>query len=367
MRPRCSLAGVPLLLVVLLTTVASSTAPSADGKTKDGFTLAVVRRDSIAMPFATYDGKEWKNAWPTPAQKVTAPIQLSGVPKKWWSGSDPITKWTLWPIEPGDGASRTIDTVSPTIYPAHCEQALGLKTTYSTQQELPPLRIHPYPKAGLAVSVGSAAPKIEPIQIVDAASSPLAEPIVRAITDEVLDEEKRMIGIFMQAGRGWKHSYNDEERKTIPLRLEALYKVSKGLGDRDVFYFEGLKYYAIREGEGAAAKPAPPKDTDGKPPCDLVTFVSGWLVGREDELLKDKDKILPKSIMVAVTSCNFETANIMLPLGVVRVGEKAYWAVQRSSWTHEYYSVLDVTEDKYVLPVMAAAGGSCRRRPPVVD
>lgn len=378
MRPRCSLAGVPFLLtilvvlIVLVTTAPSSTAPSstapsapsADEKAKDGFTLAVVRRDSIARPFATYDGKGWKNAWPDPALKVTAPIALADVPKKWWSGRDPIMKWTLWPIEPADGASRTIETVSPTIYPAHCEQGLGLRTTYSTQQEVPPPRVQPYPKAGLAVSAGATAPTIEPIQIVDVASSSLATPIARAIVDEVLDEEKRKIGIFMRAGEGWKHPYNDEERKEIPLRLEAMYKVSKGLGDRDVFYFEGLKYYAIRDPEAASKKPPQPKD--GKEPCDLVTFVSGWLIGREDELLKDKDNILPKSIMVAVTSCDFAAANIMLPLGVVRVKEKAYWAVQRSSWTHEYYSVLDITDDKFILAAMAASGGTCRR-PRIVD
>ena len=73
MRPRRSLAGVlfilPALLVLL--TSPSSTAPSTDrdgeaeDESKQSFTLAVVRRDSIAIPFATYDGKRWKNAWPS--------------------------------------------------------------------------------------------------------------------------------------------------------------------------------------------------------------------------------------------------------------------------------------------------------------
>ena len=296
MRPRCSLAGVRFLLpilpiltiltilIVLLTTVPSSTAPAADDKAKDGFTLAVVRRDSIARPFATYDGKGWKNTWPEPGLKVTSPIALADVPKKWWSGRDPIAKWTLWPIDPADGASRTIETVGPTIYPAHCEQALGLKTTYSTQQEVPPPRVQPYPKAGLAVSVsaGAAGPAIEPIQIVDVASSPLVTPIARSIVDEVADEEKRLVGIFTRAGEGWTHPYSHEERKETPLRIEAMYKVSKGLGDRDVFYFEASKFYAIRDAEEASKKPPVPKDAnakdtkDGKDKeaCDLVTFVS---------------------------------------------------------------------------------------------
>ncbi len=48
----------------------------------------------------------------------------------------------------------------------------------------------------------------------------------------------------MRAGEGWRHPYLADERKETPFRIEALYKVARGFGDRDVFYFEGLKHYA---------------------------------------------------------------------------------------------------------------------------
>jgi hypothetical protein len=143
MRPRRSLAGVPFLrqirlrsilllpiLVVILTTTPSSVASSADEEAKQRFTLAVVRRDSIAIPFATYDGKRWKNAWPNPESRVTAPIMLADVPRRWWSGLGPIAKWTFWPLDEADGASRTLETIAPTWFPAHCQQGMGLRTTY---------------------------------------------------------------------------------------------------------------------------------------------------------------------------------------------------------------------------------------------
>lgn len=379
MRPRLSLAGfrrsallLPILVVRL--TSSSSTAPSPD-EAKESFTLAVVRRDSIAIPFATYDGKRWKNAWPMPASQVTAPIALSDVPKKWWSGTDPVTKWTFWPIDASGGGSSTLETIGPTWYPAHCQQGIGLRTTYSARELVPPPRVQPYPKAGLAVSsatvgagggtggaAGMAAPPvIEAIQVVDIASSPLVTPLARSIVSTVFDEEKKRIVIFMRAGESWTHPYSDEERKETPLKIEALYKVARGLGEKDVYYFEGLKFYAIRDAKASDKKPR----TEGNPetePCDLVTFVSGWLIGREDELLKDPARIKPVQIMVNVTSCDFERANIMLPLGAVRVKDKAMWAVQWSAWTHEHYSVLDIKEDDLILSATGGEGGSCPRR-----
>jgi hypothetical protein len=415
MRPRRSLAGVPFLrsilllpiLVVILTTP-SSIASSADEEAKERFTLAVVRRDSILIPFATYDGKRWKNAWPKPESRVTAPIMLADVPKRWWAGLGPIAKWTFWPLETADGASRELETIAPAWFPAHCQQGMGLRTTYSTREVLPPPHIQPYPKAGLAVSAGAAAPAIAPIEIVDIASSPLVTPLARTLVSKVAEEENTIINNYVRAGEGWKHPYTPDERKETPFRIEALYKVARGLGDRDVFYFEGLKHYAVRDPDPSSKKSRDSKDTrttsqsasqnlqstpagqapkgspllqsaaptaaaaaepaardgggPGKEPCDLVTFVSGWLIGDQEEMLKDNKRIMPKEVRIRVTSCDFATAPIMLPLGVVRLKDKALWAVQWSGWTHEHYSLLDVKDDDLIAAVTGGGGGDCPYR-----
>ncbi len=289
---------------------------------------------------------------------------------------------------------------------------------------MPPPHVQPYPKAGLAVSGGASAPAIAPIEIVDIASSPLVTPLARTLVAEVAEEEKRIIGNYMRAGEGWKHPYTEEERKETPFRIEALYKVARGLGDRDVFYFEGLKHYAIRDPEpssskksqsierrsrpddvaesaidadgaggegiaviatrgagenrgggvtgtagaaaaaaaGAAVAAAQKGGGPGQEPCDLVTFVSGWLIGREDELLKDVERIKPKQVKVVVTSCDFAAASIMLPLGVVRVKDKSLWAVQWSGWTHEHYSLTEVKDDDLILAAIGSSGGQCLRK-----
>lgn len=419
MRPRRSLDGVPFLLLILavfLTATPSSTAPSAasatsaDDEAKQAFTLAVVRRDSITIPFATYNGKRWKNAWPQPEGRVTAPIMLADVPRRWWSGLPPVAKWTFWPLDPADGASRTLETIAPTWYPAHCLQGLGLRTTYSTREVVPPPHVQPYPKAGLAVSAGAGAPKVEPVDVVDVASHGLVTPLARALVSKIAEQETEIINNYVRDGQGWRHPYNEDERKETPFRIEALYKVAKGLGDRDVYYFEGLKHYSVRDPAPSSKKPREQKDTGasqqsssssarttsqslqstptapsaaksqllqpaepaaaatkkgggpGQEPCDLVTFVSGWLIGREDELLKDKSSIKPKQVKVVVTSCDFAAASIMLPLGVVRVKDKAVWAIQWSGWTHEHYSLTEVKDDDLIMAATSSGGGSCPAR-----
>ena len=157
-----------------------------------------------------------------------------------------MLKWTFWPISRRPTArSRTLETIAPTWFPAHCQQGLGLRTTYSTREVVPPPHIQPYPKAGLAVA-GAAA--IAPIEIVDIASSPLVAPLARALVrSEVYDEETKLVKNYVRAGVGWKHPYTEDERKETPFRIEALYKVARGLGDRDVYYYEGLKHYAVRD------------------------------------------------------------------------------------------------------------------------
>lgn len=403
MRLGRSVAGV---LVFVLLAMGWSAWPAGAPK-DEAFTLAVVRRDAIVIPFATYDGKRWKNAWPLPESRITAPISNADVPKRWWSGRDPISRWTFFPIR---GESSEITTQGPTWFPNHCSQAVGLRTSYQATERVPPPNVQPYPKDGLALS-GTA--KITPIEILDVASSAAARELEKFLADPVNDGETKQVHQYMRTTPGWTHSYTDEERKLNPVRLEALYRVPRGHGDRDVYYFEALKHYAVREpakdstdtrrrparevdlAEVARARQAAATDSSlrgapdpgsqpdmptpfvpdrapgaprrstekkspsaqelekaGYAPCDLITYISGWVTRRGDE------KIDPITVNVIVTSCDLNAAYIMLPLAVVHVKDKPLWVVQWSGWTHEHYSVLDVKDDRIETEAWAR-GGSC--------
>ena len=48
---------------------------------RDAFTIAVLRRDGILIPFAAFDGRAWETPWPASDSGVVLPIALGDVPR----------------------------------------------------------------------------------------------------------------------------------------------------------------------------------------------------------------------------------------------------------------------------------------------
>src|SRR6266581_1907555 len=107
-RMRLILAGGALLASV----VSSAEPPPAT------FTLGVLRRDAMVVPFATYDGKRWENHWPQPSQGVDVPVNLRSVPGRWWGKSGPLDTWQVWT----DGAARLVHVRQPDWLQTHCKK-----------------------------------------------------------------------------------------------------------------------------------------------------------------------------------------------------------------------------------------------------
>ena len=154
---------------------------------------------------------------------------------------------------------------------------------------VPPPHIQPYPKAGLAVA-GAAV--ISPIEIVDVATSPLVVPLARALVRSVYDEETKLVKNYVRAEVGWLHPYSDDERKETPFRIDAMYKVARGLDGRDVYYYEGLKHYAVRD---PASKSSKTSSSKTPPVGDVDTRVArcdGY--GRRSRVGPGKTQRLPR-------------------------------------------------------------------------
>ena len=64
------------LLAGVLAASAVALSAAADQK----FSLAVLRRDGVMIPFASYDGRGWTVAWPGSATDVPLPISLGDIP-----------------------------------------------------------------------------------------------------------------------------------------------------------------------------------------------------------------------------------------------------------------------------------------------
>src|SRR3954471_11584112 len=57
------------------------------------FSLGVLRRDGVLIPFAAFDRGHWSAPWPAAARDVQIPISIESVPRKWWGPQEPSTQW----------------------------------------------------------------------------------------------------------------------------------------------------------------------------------------------------------------------------------------------------------------------------------
>lgn len=305
------------------------------------FSLAILRRDGILVPFASYDGKTWSNSWPVVGQAASVPITLADTPKGWWPDKRPLLDWTLFPIrQDGPTLPRTVHANAVNFFRAGCQSAVGLFTDYKPATLPPPLRVHPYPKDALAYA-GDV--QISPIEVIPPTDS-MATALAKELPEEITPKEDAMVSQFVQ--HNWYHSYTERERHDMPVKVEALYRVPRGLG-RDLYYFEAVKRYLL------------PKNStlEKGAQCDLITFAYGWFMNAMPK------KALEIKTRVVVTSCDYRGVNFLLPLGTVTVNSRPLWIVQWSNATFESYAVMEPGmwggQGLGLRPLIETPGGAC--------
>jgi hypothetical protein len=308
------------------------------GASRPPVTLAILREDGILIPFATFDGK-WKNKWPQPVAEAEVPITLGDVPKSWWPDGRVQREWTLWSP---DGSSRRLTVTAPAWMRAQCVSNVGLRTDFKSEVILPDPETMPYPKAGLATSAGAEAVKVEPVSVVDPSSEEL-KPLLKNLDARFRAAEERADD---EAAYRW--TYLDAFQKG-PIVTEAVHRGPDIVPGRFVYYFEMTR----RHTKGLATGWLLSEYGVEPPPCDLVTFASGWArlgQGRQDV-----------SMEAVVTDCNREEAVFQYPFGVIRVyGGRPLWIVQWSTWQAEWYSVVDFGNPLQPRALFETWGGGCR-------
>ncbi len=335
---RARLAG---LLVTILLAAGFTFFPTPGRSDGYMFSVAVLRRDGVIVPFATFDGNRWNNRWP--AEHATdLPIALPDVPKDWWPDGRAQADWTAW-LTTGD--SRPIKVQAPVTLNVHCTRRVGLRTDFVAMEPAPPPTFQPYPKSGIAVS-GPTPVAVERIQLVS-----LASPDARALVDQVKDgvaaAETKKVRAWAEV---WKHPVDEKGRAKVPVTLEVLARTPGVTAGSMVSYFEGVKKYPgfIQ----TQLTPLPPS-VGGLPQfCEYLTFAGGWVFSGTREPVKPE-------VGADLSNCNREGLVYTLPLGAIRANGRLFWIVQASSWDFERYDVIEIkpTEIKSALSV---PGGACR-------
>ena len=317
-----------LLLALSLGAVATGFGLGA-GADEKAFTLAVLRRDGVIVPFGSYSGGNWSNRWPTPLVKADIPITLRDVPERWWGREGPSTTWTLWPLH---GKPRPIHVTGTVLFDTHCVSNIGLKTDYEASEPVPPPFLHHHPKDGLAVTGDLA---IERVEVLDEAlpeMTPLRESIRQALQRDIDAAEARAVPSFGD----WRRTI--KSRASTPVKLETLCRSPWLTPGTFLYYLESLRRYPQSKGQSPAG-------------CDLVAFTQGF--ARFTGTAAGHT-----NIGTTLTDCLLASVDYMLPLGAFRVDGRLYWAVQWAGRGRERYVVIEFG-DKTVKFVVETPGGGC--------
>jgi hypothetical protein len=293
------------------------------------FTLAVLRRDSVLVPFASYHDGRWAARWPSPGRAFDVPITIEDVPDEWWSRTPPTATWTLWPT---DGAPRPVRATAPVRYAAQCLPGFGFKTDYKTDRATPPPIERPFPKDGIAVS---GRVTIHRVEVLDQ-RAPEWDDFARRSAKSFDEVERRAASSY----ENWRHPLPRRERETQPVKIEALYR-TRVPDAGEIYYLETSRQYDD------------PRQKDG---CDVVTFAAGWV-----RPWKPEREVFDLSAVI--TYCDRAAAEFILPLGLIRLAKRPpAWILQVAGWLHERYVIIETGRHENRL-LIDAFGGSCPRPP----
>jgi hypothetical protein len=301
--------------------------PKQKPDAQEPFTIGVLRRDGVITPFATFDGRNWTAPWPGGLRFVDVPISLEAVPLKWWGKAGPPEQMTLWTAGEKRGIVR-LDR--PATVRIMCSPRLGLRSDYVSSLPVPPPTEPSYPKEGLVVSGTT---RVESIPTVPS-SSPEWTASALILAKPFDDAEAKAVGAFTD----WKHPMSRDERRKVPILMEALYKAPMDEPGWIAYRFQAIKRY-----------PARPADGD----CGPISSASGWIaVGPDGKPWTE--------LTVRVTYCDRMDDLFTLPLGLIRARGRAYWIYQLSGYDREGYAVTRPTPKAIETDIQYAAG-TCPR------
>jgi len=323
-----------LILSAVLAAAISAIALAAPGE----FSVGVLRRDGVLIPFGSFDGRQWNVVWPGSDLRQPLPIGLGDIPARWWGGPGPAAAWTAWLR---DDQKRPLKLLKPVHVPIFCGAHLAIATDYRGEPSSGPEPT--VPKDGIATAGDVVVLPVTQVSV----NAPDAARMIDAIKERFDEEEVLAEKLFTN----WRHPYPQTVRARLPIALEAFYRsVDKGPnGDYRTSYIEAVRKF-----------PAGFRDEG----CGLITFVRGWVTESGD----GKPEI---NIGARITYCDRADVSFIQPFGRVRVSRGSsrdrtagdvYWLYQTSSWRDEFYSVVRVAPEG-VRPVLVVAGGGCPKDP----
>ena len=218
MRPS-SRSGSDLLVIAGIVLGAAAWAvalvAAAQPDDRQRFTLGVLRRDGVLLPFASFDGGDWTVPWPASLKETALPIALGDVPRKWWGAAGPGAKWTAWLADGDDAAAdaRQAGAVPGVLHqPARSGDGLSRRSVSARGAD----------GARRTVSRSPATPSSSR-STTSRSSQPTPRRVLGLITDDFNEEEAQAAS----TSRGGSIRLRRRSGRRYRSRLEAFYRASE--------------------------------------------------------------------------------------------------------------------------------------------
>ena len=306
-------------------------AQKPDEQAERRYRVAAVRADGVIVPFAEHEDGYWRPVWSAveTGRSHEVPLTLHDVKPRWWGEDGPALKWWLWQ-RPGVAEALTVTGLRAVATP--CQSELGLATSYTPPALVPPATATPYPKVGLATTTAIEYEPIVPL----AEDSPVWAQLEAAVAREFPRAEQSALYRML-----WAHPTPSRERQRAALDVQNVWHVPGG----PFYYYEAMKRY-------------PERNTPrGEEPCDLVTYVAGYLWDN------GKGSLISAGSTALVSYCHLERAVFMWPLGAIREGTRTYWVMQMAGWNAESYSVVETVPSRGEIQArLSHEAGACTLR-----
>jgi len=293
--------------------------------------VAVMRRDGLMLPFASFKGTRWSTPWPASTRLVELPVDVDSVPEDWWGGDPP---GPLTVHLPG-GVVRPVTMRAPRVYRSFCQTRIGMVTDYRSAEPIPLPPPSPYPKDGLVLPAGMELLPIDSISPAAPDTLALAQSLMPAF-DKAEDQTLATI----HGAEQWVHPVNGAARHARPVVIEAWYRAPMDEPGWIASYIEAARVYG-------------PGLVPGDAGCGLETVFTGWVHTNTVDPKKSRWQITAR-----VTYCDRNGVKYMLPFGRVHVGGQLYWIYQFSSFNDEWYEVARMTPVKMAFVVETYGGGT---------
>lgn len=289
------------------------------------FSLAVLRRDGLVIPFAVFDDG-WKTPWPA-GLPPELPISLTDVPQRWWGVDEPFPRMAIW-REGQRVGEVTLTGVTTTRL--MCQPRVVLRSDYKASAPIPPSSERPHPKDGLLVGGGAQVDRIESVQ----RGAPEWNRVMVAMTPEFNKAETAAAGNFSS----WRHPVGTDDRRLVPITIESLYRAPSDQQEWTAYFVEAVRQY-----------PPGKQDKDG---CGPVTYAYGWV------MLDTEDRSWVR-LGAGITYCDRFGVRYMYPFGTVKAKDRIYWLFQFAGAEAEGYEVVRPRPNR-IESVAAFNAGVCR-------